>query len=82
MIRLPEIWEIIRNHMPRNTWKSLQDIYDLISQYADLDDEDFEPQSPSSDLPKWKRNVRNVLQYRKRAGDIEWDRDAHYRIVQ
>ncbi len=80
MIRLPEIWEIIKSHMPRNEWHSLQDIYDLVNRCGQLDEEDFEPQSPSSDLPKWKRNVRNVLQYRKRTGDIEWGGDAHYRI--
>ena len=81
MIRLPEIWDIIKEHMQRNEWLSLQDVYDLVSRYCQLDDEDFEPQSPSSDLPKWKRNVRNVLQYRKRTGEIEWDGDAHYRIT-
>ncbi|MEZ4524982.1 MAG: type II toxin-antitoxin system Phd/YefM family antitoxin [Desulfobacterales bacterium] len=30
------------------------------------------------DIPKWKRTVRNVLQYRKKTGEIEWDGDAHY----
>lgn len=81
MIRLPDIWDIIKINMPINEWITLQDIYGLVSRYGQLDDEDFEPQSPSSDLPKWKRNVRNVLQYRKRTGEIEWDGDAHYRIV-
>ena len=27
-----------------------------------------------------KRNVRNVLQYRKGTGEIEWDGQAKYRI--
>lgn len=81
MIRLTEIWNIIKGHMIRNEWISLQNIYDLVARYGQLDDEDYEPQSPTSDLPKWKRNVRNVLQYRKRSGAIEWDGDAHYRIT-
>jgi len=63
-------------------WIPLQDIYELVSQNGQLDDEDIEPQSPTSDLPKWKRNVRNVLQYRKQTGEIEWDGDTHYRITQ
>ncbi len=67
--------------MPKNEWLPLQEIYDLISRHAKLDDEDYEPQSPSSDIPKWKRNVRNVLQYRKKTGEIEWDGDTHYRIT-
>ena len=67
--------------MPKDEWLSLQDVYDLVSRHCQLDDEDFEPQSPSSDLPKWKRNVRNVLQYRKQTAEIEWDGDTHYRIT-
>jgi len=66
--------------MPRNEWISLYEIYDLVARYGQLDDEDYGPQSPTSDLPKWKRNVRNVLQYRKCVGEIEWDKDAHYKI--
>ena len=79
MIRLPEIWNIIKHNIPKNEWIPLQDIYDLVRQNVILDDEDYEPQSPTSDLPKWKRNVRNVLQYRKRTGEIEWNGDTHYR---
>jgi len=81
MIRLSEIWDIIKERMPRNELLSLQEVYDLISRNYQLDDEDFASQSPTSDLPKWKRNVRNVLQYRKRTGEIEWDGDANYRII-
>ena len=81
MIRLHEIWDVIKERMPRNEWFKLQDIYDLVSRNCQLDDEDFESQYPTSDLPKWKRNVRNVLQYRKRTGEIEWDGDANYRII-
>jgi len=66
--------------MPKGEWISLQEVYDLVSRNAQLDKEDYEPQSPTSDLPKWKRNVRNVLQYRKRIGEIEWDGDSNYRI--
>ena len=67
--------------MPRNEWLTLQNVYDLVSHNRQLDDEDFESQSPASDLPKWKRNVRNVLQYRKQTGKIKWDGDASYRII-
>lgn len=81
MIRSSEIWDIIKERMLRNELLTLQDVYDLVSRNWQLDDEDFESQSPTSDLPKWKRNVRNVLQYRKRTGEIEWDGNANYRII-
>ena len=81
MLHQPEIWKIIKDDLPSDVWVTLQDLYRIIERNADLDDEDFEPQSPNSDIPKWKRNVRNVLQYRKTTGEIEWDGDAKYKLV-
>ena len=78
MIHLPEIWDIIQRRMPRGRWVLLEEIYQVVERYGNLDAEDFDPQSPTSDIPKWKRNVRNVLQYRKRTKEIQWDEDARY----
>jgi len=80
MTRLPEIWLCLRQTMRKGVWTSIETIYELVKNNLCLDIEDFEPQSPSSDIPKWKRNVRNVLQYRKKTGEIEWDGSAHYRV--
>jgi hypothetical protein len=80
MIHLPEIWTIIKSNMPQGQWIHLDEIYNMVERRGKLDAEDFEPQSPTSDLPKWKRNVRNVVQYRKENGDIEWDGEANYRL--
>lgn len=80
MTRLPAIWSCINNLLGRRQWYQLEDIYQLIEKNINLDSEDYEPQSPSSDIPKWKRNVRNVLQYRKRTGEIEWDGNANYKL--
>ncbi|RLG35828.1 hypothetical protein DRN98_00425 [Methanosarcinales archaeon] len=76
MIHHPEIWDILLTHMPREDWVSLDEIYRMVELYGKFDAEDFKPQSPTSAIPKWKRNVRNVLQYRKRTGEIRWDGDA------
>lgn len=80
MTHLPEIWECIKNRIPKGEWVALNDIYHLIESTLKLDKEDYEWQSPISDIPKWKRNVRNVLQYRKKTGDIEWDGYGKYRL--
>jgi len=80
MTRLPEIWDCIINNLPKGQWIALEDIYDLIEKNVVLDEEDYEWQSPSSDIPKWKRNVRNVLQYRKGTREIEWDGHGDYRL--
>lgn len=80
MTRLPEIWDCLRNNLAKGKWIALGDIYSLIGKNINLDEEDYEWQSPTSDIPKWKRNVRNVLQYRKGTGEIEWDGHGSYRM--
>ena len=79
MTHIPEIWKYLKSNLPKGHWISLEDIYHLIESNLSLDGEDFEWQSPSSNIPKRKRNVRNVLQYRKGTQEIEWDRHASYR---
>lgn len=80
MTHLPEIWECIKKKLSKGHWTNIETIYNLVQDSLSLDTEDFQPQSPSSDIHKWKRNVRNVLQYRKKTGEIEWDEKANYRI--
>ena len=80
MTHLPEIWNCIKNGLPKCQWVALDNIYRLIENTLNLDKEDCEWQSPSSDIPKWKRNVRNVLQYRKNTGEIEWDDHGNYKL--
>ena len=80
MTHLPDIWGCLMAHLPRGRWVPLEEIYGLVQTRLHLDREDQEPQSPASSIPKWKRNVRNVLQYRKSTGNIEWDRHGNYRL--
>lgn len=80
MTTLPQIWTCISSTMPKGRWLPIADIYRLVEDNINLDKEDFEWQSPSSNIPKWKRNVRNVLQYRKKTSEIRWDGKANYRI--
>jgi len=80
MTRHPDLWRSIQCVLRKNKWTSLEDIYGFVERDIRLDDEDFEPQAPTSDIPKWKRNVRNVLQYRKKRGEIEWDGNANYKF--
>ncbi len=60
MTRLPQIWLCIRKNIPSGKWLDLQGIYQLVERNVSLDAEDLEWQSTSSDVQKWKRNVRNV----------------------
>ena len=78
MIHSKDIWEIIQTKMTRGHWVSLEEIYQIVEGYGDLGNDDFKPQSPASDTPKWKRNVRNVLQYRKSRSEIQWNGKGKY----
>jgi len=75
-----DLWTAIRAGLPHDRWLPLADIYDLVAQSVTLDAEDADPQVAGSAVPRWKRNVRNVLQTRKRRGDILWDGNAGYRL--
>lgn len=79
MITLPEIWDILVMKMGTQ-WIPLQEVYGIVKKHHVLDDEDYYPQSPKSNNPKWERNVRNVLQYRRKTGEIEWDYNGKYRL--
>jgi hypothetical protein len=75
-----EIWAVIEERLPRDQWVPLPLIYELIEQNIALHPDDFLPEAPGAQIPRWKRNVRNVLQRRKSLGDIAWDRDGKYMI--
>lgn len=67
--------------MSKNRWVSLDNIYLLIERYCNLDIEDSKSSAPGNIEPKWKRNVRNVLQTDKKAGKIVWaEVNAKYMI--
>ncbi len=78
---LQEMWEVIDSELFRDIWVPLQDIYVLVETNLNLTKDDFLPAAPSTKDPKWRRNVRNVLQHRKTSGDIAWNKDGQYMIV-
>ena len=70
MIAAQQVWGIIQGHVPRKQWVSSAEIYAIVETHGKLGDDDREPQSPGSNLPKWKMLVRNVLANRVRKGRI------------
>jgi hypothetical protein len=75
-----ELWAAIQRVLRRDRWTRLADLYRGVAQLVPLDPDDFDPQAPGSDTPKWQRNVRNVLQVRKGIGHVLWDRGGQYRL--
>jgi hypothetical protein len=74
------MWDLMHRRLPKNEWVGLQDIYILIEKEIDLVPDDFEPAAPTTPTPRWQRNVRNILQYRKGTEEIIWSGDARYMI--
>lgn len=79
MTRAETLWSAIRKGMSTTRWTPLQIIYRCVEESINLDAEDQLPEAPGSTGPKWKRNVRNVLQRRRTTGEVSWNGSAEYR---
>ena len=62
----PVMWGIMRNSWNRGKILELQEIYRLVERGINLIKDDSEPSAPNNNEPRWQRNVRNILQYRKK----------------
>jgi len=67
-----EIWKVLETGLKPDSWTSLDEIYRLVQSKARVGTS--EPHLP------WKRNVRNVLQRRKKSGEVAWDGKGSYRL--
>lgn len=76
----PVMWDLMRSRLPKGEWVRLQNIYTLIEKEIDLEPDDFEPAATTTTTPRWQRNVRNILHYRKGTEEIVWSGDARYMI--
>ena len=63
---------MIQRFLNEGEWRSLAEIYQGITRNLGT--------SQEQDDRRWRRNVRNVLQRRKAAGDVLWNRAGGYRL--
>jgi putative restriction endonuclease len=76
----PVMWEAILKAVPRGIWVDIQDIYKVVEHAVQLARDDMDPVSEEDDSPRWQRNVRNILQYRKTTRELLWNEDAKYML--
>jgi hypothetical protein len=81
ILRQEEIRRLLRDRMTPGAWIPLENIYDLVEANAVLSPADREPAADGSSDPRWRRNVRNLLQRWKESDELDWDGDAHYRLA-
>jgi hypothetical protein len=78
MIHSWEIWEIFQLRTSKGKWIKLTELYQIIQTEGRLEEDDWIPSAPGNREPKWKRNVRNVLQKKKADGKVRWKHPALY----
>lgn len=64
-----EIWRILSVYAPKRRWISIGEVFTIVESRSTLDSEDL--RLGNSLTPKWKLNVRRVLQTKKRKGVIQ-----------
>ncbi len=72
MANQKDIWDALSSGLGRE-WMALRDVYSVLGRVMGLSDSEMGP--------RWKRNVRNVLQRRKASGEVEWDGSGKYRLT-
>lgn len=75
-----EFREVLLMDFPKDRWVPIQEIYDLVQNRIEFDNDDFLPAAPNNQEPRWKRNVRNYLQRAKSVGELAWDRHGMYML--
>jgi hypothetical protein len=74
-----DMWPVIQRRLKSDQWTTLQELYRAVQGKCALDAEDWLPAAPGSSDARWRRNVRNVLQQRRAAAQVELKRPAMYR---
>jgi hypothetical protein len=80
MTHAGQFWDMIRRTLRRGHPISLLSIYEAVEMGIALDAEDQLPEAPHSHAPKWKRNVRNVLQRKRGTAEVEWLGNSQYQL--
>lgn len=74
------MWAVMKSTLPVNKILDIGEIYSVIEAKINLEPDDFEPSSKWGTDPRWKRNVRNILQNRKASSQIIWMKNGKYFI--
>ena len=72
------MWDVIKENLPVNQVVELQQIYSLVERNVKLMPDDWLPSARGTADPRWKRNIRNILQYRKKTSEVIWVGEGKY----
>lgn len=74
------MWGVIKEKLPVNQLVELQRIYSLVERNVKLTPDDWLPSAKGTADPRWKRNIRNILQYRKKTSEVIWMGEGKYAL--
>lgn len=74
------MWSVMKSRLPVNRILDISEIYSVVENNLSLTPDDFVPSSKWTSEPRWKRNVRNILQNRKSTSQIIWLKNGKYFI--
>lgn len=75
------IWTILKTNMPHGRWVPISELYEIIERnYNQFTTDDLFPVTSYNNELTWHRNMRDVLQDRRRSREIYYDGSANYRI--
>lgn len=63
------LWATVQRHVPKRRWVSTGEILSIIESHSTFDHDDLTLHS--SNLPRWKLNVRRLLQQKKKDGTLK-----------
>jgi hypothetical protein len=67
------MWKVMQDYLPKSEQVEINQIYEVVSNHVTLELDDWEPAAKGSRSdPRWRRNIRNILQHRKLTSDILW----------
>ncbi len=64
------LWKTIRTNLPLRTWIPIAEIYRAVEKHIALDAEDLDTSLSRTNIPRWRTNVRRVLNGKKEAGGV------------
>lgn len=75
------LWTTLVSNIRLGYWTDISELYDIVSSnYKSFTPSDYAPVTPTNSEPTWHRNLRNVLQNKRRTGEILYNDNAKYKI--
>jgi len=75
------LWTVLVDNIPLAKWIDINDLYKIVEKnFNSFTDDDLSPVTKGRTDSTWRRNLRNVLQRKKKIGEILYNGNSKYKI--